>query len=90
LVLIGIVKKNAMMMTDFCAGRAMRPRIVVPRRYFPSLLLRFCPIMTTPMTALLAFGDRCGRGRRNAAAPRDCDRRGFDLEPNAHAVIQRR
>ena len=53
ILLIGIVKKNAIMMIDF-ALEAERSRGLAPREaIFEACLLRFRPIMMTTMAALL-------------------------------------
>ena len=64
ILLIGIVKKNAIMMIDFALD-AERTRGLAPREaIFEACLLRFRPIMMTTMAALLGalplalgFGD---------------------------------
>ncbi|HUN69110.1 MAG TPA: efflux RND transporter permease subunit, partial [Burkholderiales bacterium] len=54
ILLIGIVKKNAIMMIDF-ALEAERSRSLPPERaIFEACLIRFRPIMMTTMAALLA------------------------------------
>ncbi|MFY9316295.1 MAG: multidrug efflux RND transporter permease subunit [Burkholderiales bacterium] len=54
ILLIGIVKKNAIMMIDF-ALEAQRARGLAPERaIFEACLVRFRPIMMTTMAALLA------------------------------------
>ena len=53
ILLIGIVKKNAIMMIDFAID-AERDRKLAPRdAIFEACLLRFRPIMMTTMAALL-------------------------------------
>ena len=52
ILLIGIVKKNAIMMIDF-ALEAERKKASRPRRHLEACLLRFRPIMMTTMAALL-------------------------------------
>ncbi len=53
ILLIGIVKKNAIMMIDFAID-AERERKLTPRdAIFEACLLRFRPIMMTTMAALL-------------------------------------
>jgi len=54
ILLIGIVKKNAIMMIDFAID-AQRARGLTPERaIFEACLIRFRPIMMTTMAALLA------------------------------------
>ncbi len=71
ILLIGIVKKNAIMMIDFALAaernEGMNPRDAI----YQACLLRFRPIMMTTMCALLggdADGARLGRGRGAAAS----------------------
>jgi len=82
LLLIGIVKKNAILMVDFAieAERAqgMRP----PQAIYQACLLRFRPILTTTMAAL--FGAlpsilSTGMGAELRRATRHNDRRRSDL-----------
>ena len=89
ILLIGIVKKNAIMMIDFALdaernhGRSSRDAI------FDACLLRFRPIMMTTMAALLGrspFGARHRRRRGIPPAARHFDRRRPDREPDADAV----
>ena len=78
ILLIGIVKKNAIMMIDF-ALEAERARGLSPRdAIFEACLLRFRPIMMTTMAAMLgALPLALGVGRRRGNAPpaRHRDRR---------------
>src|SRR6185295_9867268 len=54
ILLIGIVKKNAIMMIDFAID-AQRSRSLTPEKaIFEACLIRFRPIMMTTMAALLA------------------------------------
>ena len=70
ILLIGIVKKNAIMMIDFALeaerGRAMPPEEAI----YQACLLRFRPIMMTTMAALFG-GLAAGHGQRHrfGAAP---------------------
>ena len=61
ILLIGIVKKNAIMMIDFALATERRTRCTPEESIFEACLLRFRPIMMTTMAALLgavplAFG----------------------------------
>jgi multidrug efflux pump len=61
ILLIGIVKKNAIMMIDFALERQRQMQVPAPAAIFEASLLRFRPIMMTTMAALfgalpLAFG----------------------------------
>jgi multidrug efflux pump len=53
ILLIGIVKKNAIMMIDFAVEVERRERISPKEAVFRASLLRFRPIMMTTMAALL-------------------------------------
>ena len=53
ILLIGIVKKNAIMMIDFAIEVERRDRISPKQAVFQACLLRFRPIMMTTMAALL-------------------------------------
>ena len=53
ILLIGIVKKNAIMMIDFAIEVERRDRISPKEAVFQASLLRFRPIMMTTMAALL-------------------------------------
>jgi multidrug efflux pump len=53
ILLIGIVKKNAIMMIDFALGVERRDRKTPKEAVFEACLLRFRPIMMTTMAALL-------------------------------------
>ena len=89
ILLIGIVKKNAIMMIDF-ALEAQRAHGSAPEEaIYSASLLRFRPIMMTTMAAMLgalplAFGTR--RRRRDPPAARHLDRRRAAGEPGADAV----
>src|SRR5262249_6492509 len=52
-LLIGIVKKNAIMMTDFALAAQLGEGLPPARAIHEACLLRFRPIMMTTMTALL-------------------------------------
>ena len=63
ILLIGIVKKNAIMMIDFALDAERERRQGAARRDLPGCLLRFRPIMMTTMAALLgALPLMIGRG----------------------------
>jgi len=53
ILLIGIVKKNAIMMIDFALDAERTQRMTPERSIFEASLLRFRPIMMTTMAALL-------------------------------------
>jgi multidrug efflux pump len=52
-LLIGLVKKNAIMMVDFALATERERRLPPERAIFEACLLRFRPIMMTTMAALL-------------------------------------
>ena len=89
ILLIGIVKKNAIMMIDF-ALEAQRKEGKPPREaIYQACLLRFRPIMMTTMAALLgglplALGHR--RRLRIAPSARYRDRRRLARQPGADAL----
>ena len=89
ILLIGIVKKNAIMMIDFAID-AERNEGKSPREAIhQAALLRFRPILMTTLAALFAAAAadaRLGRGRRAAPAARPGDLRRADREPAADAV----
>ena len=87
ILLIGIVKKNAIMMIDF-ALEAERGKASPEEAIYQASLLRFRPIMMTTMAALLggvplAFGT--GR-ERSCAATRHHHHRRPDVQPVADAL----
>jgi multidrug efflux pump len=51
--LIGIVKKNAIMMIDFAIEAERRDKLTTRDAIFQACLLRFRPIMMTTMAAML-------------------------------------
>ena len=88
ILLIGIVKKNAIMMIDFALD-AERTRNMSPEEsIYEACLLRFRPIMMTTMAALfggipIAWG---WSGIGVTAAFGDCDCGRVDCQPDADAV----
>jgi multidrug efflux pump len=88
LLLIGIVKKNAIMMIDF-AIEAERTEGLSPRdAIYKACQLRFRPILMTTMAAIL--GAVPLRRRRAAPAARDFDRRWTDRQPIADTLYDPR
>ncbi len=89
ILLIGIVKKNAIMMIDF-AIEVEREEGLSPRdAIYKACLLRFRPITMTTMAALLgAIPLAIGTGVGSGAAPasRDRHRRRVHLFADAHAL----
>ena len=70
LLLIGIVKKNAIMMVDFALERRREGGMDALAAIREAALIRFRPIIMTTLAALLgALADRAGRRRRVGAAP---------------------
>jgi HAE1 family hydrophobic/amphiphilic exporter-1 len=53
IMLVGIVKKNAIMMIDFALDRQRNERIAPAEAIFQACLIRFRPIMMTTMAALM-------------------------------------
>src|SRR5207302_2579559 len=53
ILLMGIVKKNAIMMVDFALDAQRRENIEPERAIFQACIIRFRPIMMTTMAALL-------------------------------------
>ena len=88
-LLMGIVKKNAIMMVDF-AIEAERERGIAPRAAIEEAgLLRFRPIMMTTMAALLgalAAGARPRHRQRAAVSARRDHRRRVAAEPASYAL----
>ena len=79
ILLIGIVKKNAIMMIDFALAAERNEGMNSRDAIYQACLLRFRPIMMTTMCALLggvADGARLGRGSGVAETSRnrDCGR----------------
>jgi multidrug efflux pump subunit AcrB len=53
ILLVGIVKKNAIMMIDFALGKERQQKVRPEESMYEACLLRFRPIMMTTMAALL-------------------------------------
>ena len=75
ILLIGIVKKNAIMMIDFALAAERRQGLPPEQSIYQAALLRFRPIMMTTMAALLGalpltFGTGAGRSFANRSASR--------------------
>ena len=86
ILLIGIVKKNGIMMVDFALEAERREGKRPEEAIYQACLLRFRPIMMTTMAALLgALAAGSGNGRGIGAAPpaRHRHRRRPDLQPDA-------
>ena len=84
ILLIGIVKKNAIMMIDFALDAEREHGKIPEEAIYEACLLRFRPIMMTTMAALLgglplALGTR--HRLRTAPAPRHHHRRRPDRQP---------
>ena len=89
ILLIGIVKKNAIMMIDFALEAERKEGKTPDEAIYQACLLRFRPIMMTTMAALLgarAAGPRHGHGLGAAPAAGHRDRRRPALQPGAHAL----
>ncbi len=79
ILLIGIVKKNAIMMIDFALEAEREQGMEPEEAIYQACLLRFRPIMMTTMAALLggfplALGTGTGSELAPAAGHRDCRR----------------
>ena len=88
-LLIGIVKKNAIMMIDFALDAERREGKSPREAIYQACLLRFRPIMMTTMAAILGrFAARAGDRHWIGIAPaaRHQHRRRIDREPDAHAL----
>ncbi len=69
IMLIGIVKKNAIMMIDFALGRQRNDHIAPEQAIYEAAITRFRPIMMTTMAAMMgtlpiAFGSGAGAESR--------------------------
>jgi HAE1 family hydrophobic/amphiphilic exporter-1 len=69
IMLIGIVKKNAIMMIDFALHRQRSDGVAPERAIYEAAITRFRPIMMTTMAALMgtlpiAFGSGAGAESR--------------------------
>ena len=89
ILLIGIVKKNAIMMIDVALERQREAHVPPREAIFQASLLRFRPIMMTTMAAMfgalpLAFGTGDGAEIRQPLGL--LDRRRADREPGADAL----
>ena len=89
ILLIGIVKKNAIMMIDFALVAERQQGKTPQEAIYEACVLRFRPIMMTTMAAMLgglplALGH--GAGSRDAAAAGDHDRGRADCVAGADAV----
>ena len=89
ILLIGIVKKNGIMMVDFALQGERNEGMSPEKAIFQAAMLRFRPIMMTTLAALfaavpLAFGGR--HGIRAAASARHRDHRRAHLQPGAYAL----
>ncbi len=89
ILLIGIVKKNGIMMVDFALDAERKEGKSPEEAIFQACLLRFRPIMMTTMAALLgalAAGARARDGSGAAPAARHLHRRRADLQPDTHPL----
>ena len=89
ILLIGIVKKNAIMMIDFALGAERNEGKSPEDAIFQACLLRFRPITMTTMAALFgALAAGAGHRQRRRAAPPagHCHRRWADFQPDADAL----
>ena len=89
ILLIGIVKKNGIMMVDFALEAERQEGKSPEEAIYQACLLRFRPIMMTTMAALLgalplALGHGMGAELRRPLG--DLHRRRADLQPGPHPV----
>ena len=90
ILLIGIVKKNAIMMIDFALDAERKRGLSPLDAIHEACLLRFRPIMMTTMAAMLGalpLAHRHWRRRRASPAARHRDRRGTDPQSGADALF---
>ena len=89
ILLIGIVKKNGIMMVDFALEAERKEGKSPVDAIYQACLLRFRPIMMTTMAALLG-GASPGTGTRGgvgaSSAPRHLHRRRAHYQPDAHPL----
>ncbi len=88
-MLIGIVKKNAIMQIDFALEAERKHGKTPTEAIYEGCIIRFRPIMMTTMAALLGVGAdraRLRRRRRSAASARPRGRRRPDGLAAHHAV----
>jgi HAE1 family hydrophobic/amphiphilic exporter-1 len=71
IMLIGIVKKNAIMMIDFALDRQRNEGVPAREAIFQACLIRFRPIM---MTTMAAWSARCPSRSAGAPAPKSGSR----------------
>jgi hypothetical protein len=71
IMLIGIVKKNAIMMIDFALDRQRNEKMPAREAIFQACLIRFRPIM---MTTMAAWSARCPSPPAGAPAPKSGSR----------------
>ena len=88
ILLIGIVKKNAILMIDFALDAERTHNMSPEESIYQACLLRFRPIMMTTMAAMfggipIAIGTRRGIGIAAAVGNCDCGR--VDCQPDADA-----
>ena len=89
ILLIGIVKKNGIMMVDFAINAERREGLSPHQAIRQACLLRFRPILMTTMAALLSglpLMLESGAGSELRKPLGFCDGRGLAAEPGADAV----
>ena len=70
IMLIGIVKKNAIMMIDFALHGSAATASRAPQAIYEAAMIRFRPIMMTTMAAMMGtLPDRAGHGRGRRVPP---------------------
>ena len=86
MLLIGIVKKNAIMMVDFALEAQRHGNLTPQEAIFQACLLRFRPIMMTTLAALFGALPLVLSGGGAAATPGDHHCRRTGNEPAPYAV----
>ena len=89
ILLVGIVKKNAIMMIDFAIHEKRVHNLGARDAIFQACLLRFRPIMMTTMAAILGampLGAELRQRRRDPPAARHLDHGRADHQPIADAL----
>ena len=89
ILLIGIVKKNAIMMIDFALAAERQENKTSEEAIYQACLLRFRPILMTTMAAIVrraAVGPRHGHRLRIAQAAGHHHHRRLDRQPDAHSL----
>ena len=93
ILLIGIVKKNGIMMVDFALAAERQQGLTPEQSIYQACLLRFRPIMMTTMAALLGRPAAGGRHRHRLGTAASARHRGRRRPPGvavSHALCDAR